>query len=78
MSDLADRAGDLEEQQRSNALRAQSAVVVEMPRQNREGKRICLGCEERLSQKRLKAEPRAVRCVECQDLHEKRQRGYRA
>lgn len=78
MSDLADHAGELEEQQRTNALRVQSAVVVEMPRTNHEGKRVCLDCEERLSQKRLKAAPRAVRCVECQDLHEKRQRGYRA
>jgi DnaK suppressor protein len=78
MSDIADHAGDLEEQQRNQALRAQAAVIIEMPRQDREGKRICLTCEERLSQKRLDAEPRAVRCVECQDLHEKRQRGYRA
>lgn len=78
MSDLADHAGDLEEMQRNEALRARSAVVVEMPRQNGKGKRICLACEERLSQKRLKASPSAVRCVECQDLHEKRQRGYRA
>lgn len=78
MSDVADRAGELEEQQRAQALRARSAVVVEMPRHDRDGERICLGCEERLSQKRLKASPRAVRCVECQDLHEKRQRRYRA
>lgn len=78
MSDIADHAGELEEQQREQALRARSAVVVEMPRQNREGQRICLTCEDQLSPKRLKASPRAVRCVECQDLHEKRKRGYRA
>ncbi len=78
MSDIADKAGELEEQQRSTALRAQSAVVVEMPRHDGDGKRVCLDCEERLSPKRLQAAPRAVRCVECQDLHEKRQRGYRA
>lgn len=78
MSDIADRAGELEEQQREQALRARSAVVIEMPKSDREGKRICLTCEDRLSPKRLKASPRAVRCVECQDLHEKRQRGYRA
>jgi RNA polymerase-binding transcription factor DksA len=78
MSDIADRAGDLEELQRAQALHAQSAVVIEMPRCDRDGKRICLTCEDRLSQKRLRAEPRAVRCVECQDLHEKRQRGFRA
>jgi phage/conjugal plasmid C-4 type zinc finger TraR family protein len=77
MSDIADHAGELEERQRADALRAQSAVVYEMPKNNREGKRICLTCDDRLSQNRLKASPRAVRCVECQDLHEKRQRGYR-
>jgi phage/conjugal plasmid C-4 type zinc finger TraR family protein len=77
MSDIADRAGELEEQQRVHALRAQATNVVELPKHDRDGKRVCLACEERLSQKRLKAAPRAVRCVECQDLHEKRQRGYR-
>ncbi len=78
MSDLADHAGELEEQQREQALRARSAVVIELPKHDREGNRICLACEDRLPAKRIKASPRAVRCVECQDLHEKRQRGYRA
>ena len=78
MSDIADHAGELEEQQRAQALRARASVIIEMPKNDREGKRICLACEDRLPQKRLKASPRAVRCVECQDLHEKRQRGYRA
>lgn len=78
MSDIADHAGELEEQQRTQALRARSAVVIELPRHDREGRRICLGCEDRLLPKRLKASPTAVRCVECQDMHEKRQRGYRA
>ncbi len=78
MSDIADHAGELEERQRADALRAQSAVLVELPRHDHEGKRVCLDCEERLPAKRLKASPNAVRCVECQDLHEKRQRGYRA
>ncbi len=77
-SDPNDSASLIEEQQRESALRAQSAVVVEMPRHDCEGERICIDCEERLSEKRLQAAPRAVRCVECQDLHEKRQRGYRA
>lgn len=77
MSDDVDRAGELEELQRSQALHARASNVAELPRHDREGKRICLDCEERLSQKRLTAAPRAVRCVECQDIHEKRQRGYR-
>jgi DnaK suppressor protein len=78
VSDAADSAGELEEQQRASALRARSAVVIEMPRHDRDGEHVCLDCEERLSARRLKAAPRAVRCVECQDQHEKRRRGYRA
>lgn len=77
MSDDVDRAGELEEQQRASSLRARASNVVELPRHDGEGKRICLDCEERLSQKRLKAAPQAVRCVECQDVREKRERGYR-
>lgn len=79
-SDPNDSASLLEERLRveAQALQAQLAAVVEIPRHDREGKRICFTCEERLSQKRLQAEPRAVRCVECQDLHDKRRRGYRA
>lgn len=78
MSDVADHAGELEEQQRTHALHAHSAVVIEMPRHDREGRRLCLDCDERLSKKRIKASPHAVRCVDCQDLYEKRKRGYRA
>ncbi len=77
MSDLADRAGEIEEQQRQSSLRARAASAAETPRHNSDGDRICLDCEERLSAKRLKASPEAVRCVECQDFKEKRQRGYR-
>lgn len=77
MSDDADRAEDLQEMTRTLALSARAENIAELPRHDREGKRICLDCEERLSQKRLTAAPRAVRCVECQDLIEKRRRGYR-
>lgn len=77
MTDIADRAGEIEEQQRESSLRARTACAVETPRYDRNGKRICIDCEDRLSHKRLKASPNAVRCVECQDLKEKRERGYR-
>ncbi len=79
-SDPSDSASLLEARQRAEAeaQRARLAAVIETPRHDREGKRICLDCEDRLSQKRLDAEPRAVRCVECQVLQDKRQRGYRA
>lgn len=36
------------------------------------GQRFCLDCEDPLSQARLNANPRAVRCVECQNDHDRR------
>jgi len=39
-----------------------------------DGQRICLGCEDRLSHARLKANPNAVRCVECQNDCDRRRR----
>lgn len=37
-----------------------------------DGQRICLYCEERLSRARLQANPNAVRCVGCQNDHDRR------
>lgn len=79
MSDDLDRAQGLEELEREQSLahQAQAAAQHETPFEI-EGRRVCLECFEPLAKKRLKANPQAVRCVECQELHEKRQRGYRA
>lgn len=37
-----------------------------------DGQRHCLDCDERLEPARLSANPQAVRCVDCQRLHERR------
>jgi DnaK suppressor protein len=36
-----------------------------------DGRRLCLKCEEPIPDARLKANPDAVRCVECQAKHER-------
>lgn len=36
------------------------------------GQRLCLDCDESLSAARLNANPRAVRCVDCQNDHDRR------
>lgn len=79
MADDLDRAQNLEELEREQSLgrQARAAVSHETPFEI-EGQRVCLDCFEPLSRKRLKANPQAVRCVECQGVHEQRQRGYRA
>lgn len=49
------------------ARQAQSEPPLEV-----EGQRLCLGCEDPISAARLNANPRAVRCVECQNDHDRR------
>lgn len=36
------------------------------------GKRHCCGCREKLPRERLKANPKATRCVECQTTQERK------
>jgi DnaK suppressor protein len=78
MTDVADRAQEREQVNLARALerRAETATVREQPFEI-EGRRVCLDCFEPLSRKRLKANPAAVRCVECQELKEKQDRRKR-
>lgn len=78
MSKQFDLAQDLEEIHRTKALAAHAAAVAvtEAPFEI-EGKRVCLDCFEPLGRRRLKANPDAVRCVECQELREKQNRRKR-
>lgn len=68
--DDADRAQRIEELQRESALAARG-VTAETPRTHH-GTRVCLGCDEEIDAPRLAANPTAVRCVECQQRHEKK------
>ena len=67
--DAADRAQEVEEMERAQAL-ARKATI-EVPRMDGDV-RVCLRCDEPIELPRLAANPRAVRCVECQARHEKR------
>jgi len=69
--DLAQRH---EELFRDNAMRKALESRAEEPLYDDRGKRICVDCERRILQKRLKAMPATVRCVACQDKHERRPR----
>lgn len=65
--DECDLAAEREEHYRHIAIRrARAAASEEGPLHDENGKRVCLDCIRRIPQKRLKANPRAVRCVGCQ------------
>lgn len=77
MSDPADLAGPFEQRQRDDSLARQAALNAahETPFEI-EGKRVCLDCYDPIARKRLAANQHAVRCVECQNDHNRRmQRG---
>lgn len=69
--DECDLATQREEHYRDIAIRqARTAGPEEEPRYNDEGKRVCRDCATRIPQKRLKANPQAVRCIRCQERKE--------
>lgn len=72
MSDIADRAQVREDDNLAEALarQAERASSHEQPSVI-EGRRVCLDCFEPILKRRLKANPRAVRCVECQEIRER-------
>ena len=69
MTNNVDRACDLEDSQRKHAIE-NSKPVVEQPLEL-DGHRYCLGCDFELNTERLLITPTAVRCVPCQDSHER-------
>jgi len=75
MTDAADRAQLREEEEREQALlrlaRAWRRAAATMPL-SVDGKRVCRDCLDPIDRKRLRAAPEALRCVECQALHERR------
>lgn len=69
---IADRAQPREEEFQARALAAVLNRPTETPRVI-DGVRVCLDCEDSIESKRLKANPQAVRCAECQQDHEHQQ-----
>lgn len=72
MTDLFDRASDVEQAFRDNALARQLDHVTEQPRTDKQGARCCIECCELIPLSRLAAVPHAVRCIDCQASKESR------
>jgi DnaK suppressor protein len=69
MPDFLDRAAELEQRDRDQALQAALNRPIEAPRQDEHG-RYCKACSQPISAARLAAVPYAVRCISCQQLQE--------
>jgi phage/conjugal plasmid C-4 type zinc finger TraR family protein len=71
MPDDFDRAQELEQLQRDQALQKQLNRPVQAPLLI-DGIRCCRDCEDAISE-RVKILPHAVRCVHCQNIYERQQ-----
>lgn len=76
MPDALDQAKDLEQMHRTAALAKHKNRAVETPNEC-DGHRYCIDCGIEITTKRLLAEPNAVRCIDCQSLHEHKIKHYR-
>lgn len=72
--DEADHAKVLETQHRERSINAALNRPKEAQIFDDKGNVICKDCRERLSKARLKANPQAARCVDCQTNYEKKGR----
>jgi DnaK suppressor protein len=78
MGDIIDKAQENDELFRRTSLEKHFARRISpspqsSPHKGEEViKRMCLDCKEPIPAKRLKANPAATRCVECQELTEKK------
>jgi DnaK suppressor protein len=70
MSDLLDRASELEQQQRDQALKAALTKPKEAQDIDADGNHYCVDCGEQISAQRLIALPHAVCCIDCQSIRE--------
>ena len=71
---MTERAQEIEAKFREGAVTAAVKKARRVPDEDPleiDGVRCCLTCEEPIPEKRLEANPEAVRCVACQDKHEK-------
>lgn len=81
MADIFDRAQEINELFRENALNNQRAKAARLgiaPYKKHVGivprtiRKDCSDCGEPIPAKRLKANPQATRCVECQEKYERK------
>lgn len=69
--DDADRAQPLIERERADAL-ARLRAAPDTPQQAIDGQAVCVDCAAAITAARLRAQPRAARCIGCQTDHERR------
>lgn len=70
MADDADRAQELELAERQSALQRHRLRLVDVPRPDAQGRRLCVDCGNPIPKARLDAMPAATRCIECQVRHD--------
>ncbi|MBA1445857.1 MAG: TraR/DksA C4-type zinc finger protein [Chromatiales bacterium] len=76
--DELDRAKKLEMAARDAAIDAQILRAKETePPLNIDGVRCCLDCGVAIPQARLKARPESIRCIDCKQIKEQMDRGFR-
>lgn len=75
MVDVFDRASELEQKHRDVAIKAALNRQNEnTPPDEHNGIRYCLDCGIDIPTQRLAVNPHAIRCVECQEMKDKRGR----
>ena len=72
MTDILDRAAELEQMNRDLALQGCVQRSYEAPDEDEKG-RYCLDCGVTIPDERIIRVPHAIRCVECQGIHEKKE-----
>ena len=72
--DQIDRAKELDQMHRTDALARHSNRAKEQPYLI-DGLRCCPDCDDVITNERLTANPDAIRCVECQNIKDKKDRG---
>lgn len=68
--DAADRAQHLEQRERDDVL-ARRSLASAAALAGAGDHRACIDCEEEIDPARLGANPRAMRCIDCQTRHER-------
>lgn len=75
-SDPTDVASDREQQARDLAIANHVNRPRETPDEDENGNRFCLDCADEISKARVAAVD-AVRCVDCESMHEEKRKKYR-